>query len=44
LHLAQVQVWWWDCRPWGRRARFHLCLPKDIGTMCGKVQKEKALD
>jgi hypothetical protein len=23
--------WWWES------ARFHLCLPKDIGTMCGKA-------
>jgi hypothetical protein len=22
---------WWDCRPWGRRARFHLCLRQGAG-------------
>jgi hypothetical protein len=22
---------WWDCRPWGRRARFHLCLRQGPG-------------
>ena len=25
--FGAVQVWWWNCRPWGRRARFQaLCV------------------
>jgi hypothetical protein len=32
LHLAQVQVWWWDCRPWGRRARFQAVCVAQAGS------------